>query len=347
MTFNRTQMKTGPGQFKIDPFLIKTGSLDSIIKQTIYEANLFNSERQDLIKIYEDRNAIVVPLLLRIADIEKERKENNDPGQYEDEEDDITKKIDVEDNKLPKLTTLQELNKGHADRVLTDIQNGVVTVVKGVQIQQKKEAKNKLKTIIQKLGALNNALEQTPDEETRNRTLETREEFQSKYQNHFRKEAEKTTMFRHMNIEKPTKWFMNLASDKKQMDSPSNKLEKNKKKYTDTQELLDDVHNFFEDIFKKRERPEGVSIEKFLGDLKDRPEVTNKILTDDEKEMTNKKITAEELQAALDRVSSGKTPGIDGIEREFLQRFWKLLGKTIEDATEIYVEKEKLNSFMD
>ena len=216
---------------------------------------------------------------------------------------------------------MQELNKEHADRVITDIQNGVVTVVKGVQIQQKKEAKNKLKTIIQKLGALNNALEQTPDDETRNRTLEAREEFRSKYQNHFRKEAEKTTMFRQMNLEKPTKWFMNLASDKKQMDSPSNKLEKNKKKYTDTNELLDDVHNFFEDIFKKRERPEGVSIEKFLGDLKDRPEVTNKILTEEEKENTNKKITEEELKAALDRVSSGKTPGIDGIEREFIQRF--------------------------
>jgi hypothetical protein len=63
-----------------------------------------------------------------------------------------------------------------------------------------------------------------------------------------------------MNLEKPTKWFMNLASDKKQMDSPSNKLEKNKKKYTDTQELLDDVHGFFENIFKKSERPKGVSI---------------------------------------------------------------------------------------
>ena len=54
------------------------------------------------------------------------------------------------------------------------------------------------------MGALNNALEQTPDEETRNRTLEAREEFQSKYQNHFRKEAEKTTMFRQMNLEKST-----------------------------------------------------------------------------------------------------------------------------------------------
>ena len=96
----------------------------------------------------------------------------------------------------------------------------------------------------------------------------------------------------------------------------------------DTQELLDDVQEFYENIFKKRERPEGVSIEKFLGDLKNRPEVINKILTEDEKEMTNKKISE-----ALDKVSSRKMPGIDGIEREFLIRFWKLIGKTIEDAT--------------
>ena len=42
-------------------------------------------------------------------------------------------------------------------------------------------------------------------------------------------EAEKTTMFRQMNLEKPSKWFLNLTSDKKAMDSPSNILEKKKK----------------------------------------------------------------------------------------------------------------------
>ena len=58
---NKTQ--TGRGQFKFDPFLIKTGALDSIIKQSIFEANLFNTKDKDLIKIYEDRNKMVVPLL--------------------------------------------------------------------------------------------------------------------------------------------------------------------------------------------------------------------------------------------------------------------------------------------
>ena len=57
-----------------------------------------------------------------------------------------------------------------------------------------------------------------------------------------------------MNPEKPTKWFLNLASDKKSMDSPSNKIEKNKNKYKNREELLNDVNDFYTDIFKKRGR---------------------------------------------------------------------------------------------
>ena len=110
-------MPTGPGQFKLDPYLIKTGSLNSVIKQAIYEANLFNTENAELVKIYEDRNIIVVPLLQRIANIERERKENNDPGQDEEEEAYIIRQIETEDTKLPKIKQLQELNKHHADRV--------------------------------------------------------------------------------------------------------------------------------------------------------------------------------------------------------------------------------------
>ena len=111
-------------------------------------------------------------------------------------------------------------------------------------------------------------------------------------------------MFRQMNLEKPTKSFLNLASDKKSLDSPSNKLEKNKKKYKNKEELL--VNDFYTNIFKKRERQPGVSIDKFLGDLKDRPEVISRRLTEEEKDNTNKTITEEELKTALDRVSSEK-----------------------------------------
>ena len=49
----------------------------------------------------------------------------------------------------------------------------------------------------------------------------------------------------------------------------------------------------------------------------------------------------------MKKKEKGKTPGIDDIEREFLLRFWRLIGKTITQASEIFVEKVKLNSFMD
>ena len=43
-------------------------------------------------------------------------------------------------------------------------------------------------------------------------------------------------MFRHLNLEKPTKWFLSLASDQKDAESPINKLKKYCDKYKDTPE---------------------------------------------------------------------------------------------------------------
>ena len=150
-----------------------------------------------------------------------------------------------------------------------------------------------------------------------------------------------------MNIEKPTNWFLKVASKQKTIESPSNKLRKNGQIYENIKDVLTDVHGFYKNIFKLRERPPGVSIEKFLGDLKDRPEVLSKKLTEAEKLEADKRIEETELNKALEKVSSGKPPAMDGIEREFLLRFWKLIGITITKATEIYVSRERLNTFMD
>ena len=78
------------------------------------------------------------------------------------------------------------MNSGKADMVLTEIQNGVITKVKTAQ----KTAKNKLKKLIGNLGKLNN--DQTNDPGTRDRMLESKEAFQAEYNNHFRRDADKT-----------------------------------------------------------------------------------------------------------------------------------------------------------
>ena len=111
--------------------------------------------------------------------------------------------------------------------------------------------------------------------------------------------------------------------------------------------MLVDANSFYANSFKMRQRPDGVSIEAFLKDLKDKPEVFKKKLTEEEKATADRKIEEREIKETLDRISAVKVPRLDGIEKENLTRYWRLLGKTIADAAEIFVEKEKLNTFLD
>ena len=63
--------------------------------------------------------------------------------------------------------------------MLTEIQTSIITKVKTVQLQLKKEARNKLRNMIKELDKLNTELETTEDQATRDRMLEAREAFWS------------------------------------------------------------------------------------------------------------------------------------------------------------------------
>ena len=112
-------------------------------------------------------------------------------------------------------------------------------------------------------------------------------------------------MFRQLNLEKPTKWFMNLASDQKDAESPAIKLRKYCEKYKNTPEWgtkyenKEDAHNdmfdHFKNIFDERKREEGETIGKFLGEIQNNPETLAKKLTDLEREANDKEISLEEL----------------------------------------------------
>ena len=65
--------------------------------------------------------------------------------------------------------------------------------------------------------------------------------------------------------------------------------------------------------------------------------LTPSILTYSEREKENRRGT---------KKSSDKTPGIDGIEREFLVRYWKLIGIT-NYCNRNLCGKGKMNSFME
>ena len=74
MLINKERAEVGPGQFKLDPNLIKSGSLDNVIKQLIYEANIYNSEIPEIISAYEEGNKTSVPAISAIVSIRKRRR---------------------------------------------------------------------------------------------------------------------------------------------------------------------------------------------------------------------------------------------------------------------------------
>ena len=103
----------------------------------------------------------------------------------------------------------------------------------------------------------------------------------------------------------------------------------------------------FKNIFDVRPREKNVSIENFLKEIANHPETIGKKLTETEKLAADEEISLEELKETLEDANSGKTPGTDGVDKEFLTRFWNMIGKTIYYAQKTFIEKEKLNEFLE
>ena len=61
-----------------------------------------------------------------------------------------------------------------------------------------------------------------------------------------------------------------------------------------------------------------------------------------EKQQTRKLAQKKTLEDA----NSRKTPGTDGVDKEFPTRYWSMLGQTIQFAQKTYIENEKLNKFL-
>ena len=90
----------------------------------------------------------------------------------------------------------------------------------------KKKSSNELREITRKLINLNLKLENNPTVVERQEIAETQELYNAKYTAFFKRETQNQIMFRQLNLEKPTKWFMNLANDQKDAESPTLKLRK-------------------------------------------------------------------------------------------------------------------------
>ena len=54
----------------------------------------------------------------------------------------------------------------------------------------------------------------------------------------------------------------------------------------------------------------------------------------------------DELEETLEDTGLGKTPGLDRVDKDFILRYWNLLGPTVYHAQNIYIEQLNRTIFL-
>jgi hypothetical protein len=95
---------------------------------------------------------------------------------------------------------------------------------------------------------------------------------------------------------------------------------------TDT-ERTNHITNFYRDPFKipppVPDQIQRTTIEEFLGDVAQHPEVIASKISDEEKLSLDRPLSIAELDFSVSKAKLNSAPGIDGISNRFIKDFWE------------------------
>ena len=99
---------------------------------------------------------------------------------------------------------------------------------------------------------------------------------------------------------------------------------------TDQTCILNHTKDFYEALFKKREQKTTAKIKDFLNVI-DVPK-----LSEDQVKLCEEDLTEKDLYKSLRSMQNDKSPGNDGLTKEFYETFWDdLKGDSVREAKEI------------
>lgn len=133
--------------------------------------------------------------------------------------------------------------------------------------------------------------------------------------------------------ERSTKFFYELEKTRQQAELIRGVI-KNGKSVKEKNEILKEVKEFYLNLFQEK----GVIEE-------DKDFLLNQIkvkLKDDDRKMCDSKITEEEIDEAIDQLSKGKSPGLDGLSSEFYKAFKNILTPILYEIYCVIFKKEQL-----
>lgn len=134
------------------------------------------------------------------------------------------------------------------------------------------------------------------------------------------RESERAKLFRSkcdwaMYRGKASKYFLNLEKKKYQDKTFSQLYDGDGNLVTDKKEILEIEKSFFQNLYTKTVSDNNEECERYL-------QVDTRRIQQTDKELLDSDLTLEELEEALKRMKSNKSPGSDGLSVEFYRKFW-------------------------
>lgn len=93
------------------------------------------------------------------------------------------------------------------------------------------------------------------------------------------------------------------------------------KEVKSTQEILKVVHSFYTNLYKEQSIDEAI-VESFISKLTQKLDPEDSINLDEV-------ITQEEITRAMESMQDNKSPGMDGLPKEYYQAFWEQLSSSL------------------
>lgn len=123
--------------------------------------------------------------------------------------------------------------------------------------------------------------------------------------------------------EKPTNYFFQKIKQRKNNKTLTELENAEGRKITSKEEIMKEAESFYKALWKKSKNNNTALQEKYL------QEINDKEITEDDKANLERLIEIGEIRNTIQNMENNKTPGLDGLSREFYASFWQLLKKDL------------------
>ena len=119
--------------------------------------------------------------------------------------------------------------------------------------------------------------------------------------------------------EKSTKYFFNLEKNKSMKGTIRSLVGDDNIEITESSDILSNIKNFYVKLFTKTSTENKDSCKQFLS------KIQTPVLNENDRNICEIEITTDSLYISLCSMGENKTPGNDGLSKEFYMKFWQKL----------------------